>query len=349
MKLLIIRFSSFGDVIQGLSIPAHVHSKFKDAEIHWITRSEFSEILELNPHLTKVWSLDRKLGFRGLKQLAKQLKSENFTHIYDAHNNMRSFFLKFYLHLSRIVQIAVLTRSLFRFKRFLLFRLRINTFEMPFSGQRDLLKPLEKWGIPFSLPQAPQLFFSDEDHLKAKKFLAKHFLDETFLTIGPVPSFVVLAASSAHELKRWPIEYWKKLIFLFPKVYFVLLGGLEDLFFEEIRQAAPERVFNFAGKLSLIESSAIVNLSAAVIANDTGLLHVAEQLAKPCIALMGPAPFGFPSRLDRTIILEIDLKCRPCSKHGQGPCINSEFQRCLRDIKPELVALHLKKMGISTC
>jgi ADP-heptose:LPS heptosyltransferase len=79
------------------------------------------------------------------------------------------------------------------------------------------------------------------------------------------------------------------------------------------------------------------------VSNDTGLLHVAEQIGKPSIALMGPAPFGFPSR-PKTKIFEIDLSCRPCSKHGQGPCVNSEYQKCMRDIKPEDVSRHLRSL-----
>jgi len=51
---------------------------------------------------------------------------------------------------------------------------------------------------------------------------------------------------------------------------------------------------------------------------------------------MGPAPFGFPSR-ETTKIMQLDLNCRPCSKHGQGPCVNEKYQRCLVDITPEQV------------
>jgi ADP-heptose:LPS heptosyltransferase len=99
---------------------------------------------------------------------------------------------------------------------------------------------------------------------------------------------------------------------------------------------------NLAGKTSLQVSSGVVALSRAVISNDTGLLHVAEQLGKRTIALMGPAPFGFPSR-PTTKIMELNLSCRPCSKHGQGPCVNKEkFHKCLVDITPLQVAEQLR-------
>jgi ADP-heptose:LPS heptosyltransferase len=123
----------------------------------------------------------------------------------------------------------------------------------------------------------------------------------------------------------------------------VLLGGPEDHFLSELEAVAPERVQNWAGRLSLLESAAMVAAAEALVANDTGLMHVAEQTGRPCLALMGPAPFGFPSR-ETTRIFELDLPCRPCSKHGQGPCVNPEFQKCLRDIAPSSVAAGLRKV-----
>jgi ADP-heptose:LPS heptosyltransferase len=95
----------------------------------------------------------------------------------------------------------------------------------------------------------------------------------------------------------------------------------------------------------------MVKQSLLLIANDTGLLHVGEQLGHPTIALMGPAPFGFPSRTETTKIMELHLNCRPCSKHGQGPCHNTHFQLCLVGITPEMVfeaaKNHLTQMSIN--
>ncbi len=121
-----------------------------------------------------------------------------------------------------------------------------------------------------------------------------------------------------------------------------MLGGPEDSFIEDIRAVAPERVLNLLRKCSLQVTSSVVAQSAALVSADTGLLHVAEQLGKRAIAMMGPAPFGFPSR-SSTRIMEIDLPCRPCSKHGQGPCVNKvKFHQCLVDITPQQIAAELK-------
>lgn len=335
IKILIIRFSSFGDVTQALSIPTKLAELSRDhekgVEIHWVTRQDLAPLLEGHPYLTRIWELNRKDGLIGLFRLIRALKKEKFSHIYDAHNNLRShvigWFLRPPLALSRIfLPPAFLRKSQKRWKRFLLFKLRINKYEQPFSGQRDLLEPLEHWGLSRELPPAPQLFVQP-DALKK----LKHLLQERNFS-----SFVCLAPSAAYPLKRWPLDHFKKLIQLNPQEKFVCLGGPEDRFIEELVSVAPERVYNLAGLLSLQESTAAISLGKGLVTNDTGLLHVGEQLGKKTIALMGPAPFGFPSR-QSTKIMEINLECRPCSKHGQGPCVNEKFHRCLVDITPEQV------------
>ncbi len=334
-KFLIIRFSAFGDVVQTLSVPSAIAQAYPQAEVHWITRSDVAPLLEGHPHIQKIWSYNKKTGLKGLIDLCCALREQKYTHIYDAHNNSRSRIISLFLRPLGILGFGpkFIRRSIRRWKRFLLFKFRINKFEQPFSGQRDLLEPLQPWGISKLPPPAPQMYLNSDDTQRAQKLIPEDF-----------KNFVALAPSAAHLLKRWPVDHWKKLILLNSQTHFVLLGGPEDSFIEEIHQVAPERTLNLAGKASLAVSSSIVATAQILIANDTGLLHVAEQLGKPAIALMGPAPFGFPSRKS-TDILELNLPCRPCSKHGQGPCVNKNFfHECLVAITPETVTLHLQKL-----
>lgn len=326
MKVLIIRFSSIGDLTQALSIPSLIHLHTPDAEIQFVTRQDLSGLLENNPHIQKIWRLDRQQGLVGLWKMIQELKKENFTHIYDAHNNLRSFLIRLGLRASH-----QLVRPMMRWKRLMLLKFHKNYFEMPFSGQRDLLKPLEKWGYPFALPQPPQLFLTTEEKQKAANIIRQHHLT----------TYVVLAPSAAYFLKRWPLENWKSLIELNSHLKFVVLAGPTDTFTSELNSF--KNVINLTGQTSLRESAALIEKASSVVANDTGLLHFAEQLGKPTIALMGPAPFGFPSRTS-TKILERDLPCRPCSKHGQGPCVNPNFHECLKSITAKEVSLELKKL-----
>ena len=334
-KILLIRFSSFGDVTQSLSIPTRL--KELNADIHWVTRSDLAILIEGHPFVDKIWKLDRATGIKGLFSLIWQLKKERYSHIYDAHNNLRSLLITLFLRpplaLERLFDPPLFIRkSQKRLKRFFLFRLRKNFYQMPFSGQRDLLEPLKAWGLSDQLPPTPQIKINAQADSKIGQMLADKNINQ----------FVALAPSAAYELKRWPIEHWKKLIALMPSEKFILLGGPEDDFLKNIEAVAPDRVFNWAGKTNLAETTAVVAKSKSLVSNDTGILHLGEQLGHKTIALMGPAPFGFPSR-PTTTILQLDLLCRPCSKHGQGPCINQKFHQCLVDIRPETVESKLRE------
>lgn len=329
-KVLIIRFSSFGDVLQTLSVIGRIHQDWPDAKIDWVTRSEFEPLINRHPGVHKVFSLRRQDGLRGLIRLALRLRKENYTHLYDAHNNLRSHLLSWIVGFGRF-RFHFLRRSIRRFKRMMLFRFRINLFKMPFSGQRDLLEPLKSWGLSDKAPNTPQIFIAEKIFESVKE--KYDFLKKPYIALAP---------SAAFELKRWPLEYWLELVKKNPEENFVVLGGPEDTFLK-IFETLGSHVLNLSGKLSLSESAAVVMMSKVLVSNDTGLMHVAEQSGTKAIALMGPAPFGFPSRAN-TKVMQLNLACRPCSKHGQGPCVNPEFHKCLRGISAQQVSDTLKEI-----
>lgn len=327
-KVLIIRFSSFGDIVQCSSVVELIRQRFNQCELHWVTRKDFENLVKLNTGVNKVWALDKKSGVSGLIHLALQLRKEKFTHIYDAHNNLRSRILKFFL-LSTLAFPALVTRSKDRWKRILLFHFRINLFPKPFIGIASYLHPLKKWGMNKSdSPKLVSWKFSEDAEKKIDQLLAE--------TAGS-SNVIALVPSAAWEMKRWPLDHWKKLIQILPQTKFVVLGGKEDTFCQDLADVDPSRVFNLAGKLSLIESCRLVQKSALVISADTGLLHVADVLGVKALSLMGPTAFGFTiSSLIKT--MEVDLPCRPCTKDGRGKCSQSVYQLCMVDITPASVA-----------
>ena len=328
MKILVIRFSSIGDLTQSLSIPALIKENHPEAEIHFLTRSDFTLLLNNNPQVKKVWAIDRKKGFSEVFQIAKELRKENFDVIYDAHNNLRSFFIR-----NLVSAKSKIVKPMSRIKRFLLIKFKINLFEKPFSGQRDLLKPLEKMGISFRLPKPPLIFFDKATDRKVHELLKSYELNQ----------YLVIVPSAAYALKRWPMDHWKKLIERNSDKKIVVLAGPTDIFTTELE--VYKNIINLTGKTSLLESAAVINYAHVIVSNDTGMLHFSEQLGKKTIALMGPAPFGFPSR-PSTILMEKNLYCRPCSKHGQGPCVNPNFHECMTALTPAMVQQHLERLWV---
>lgn len=323
-KILIIRLSSFGDIVQAMSVLAPLHQKFPSAQIDWLVRSDNVSILPCSDQVAKIWSFDRKEGLGGLIRLAKTLRAQGYTHVYDAHSNLRSRIVSLFLSPSHFVR-----RSKERWKRFLLFKLRINKFSWPYRGMHSFVEPLREWGISSENKLIDHWHFTKEQVEKCDRLLAA------------LPPFIALVPSAAWEMKRWPAGHWRKLIEIMPEANFVLLGGPSDHFLEEIQAGFGERVLNLAGKLSLAESAYVVTRSQGIVSADTGLLHVADLLGVRALALIGPTAFGFPSN-PQVEILEVDLPCRPCTKDGRGKCIQNVYQKCMVEITTETVASRVR-------
>lgn len=332
-KILIIRFSSFGDVVQCMPVVNYLKKGTTNPEIHWLTRKEYAEIVSLDPSIDHIWKFDRRAGLLGLLKLSMALSRENYDLVYDAHCNLRSLIIKVVLYplflykkiaYSRSFKIVIRKKE--RFKRFLLFWLKINKFPNPFKGALSYMSPIES-----SYKEHLSLNWSFND-------LTRKDCDN-LLESGE--KFIALIPSAAWGMKRWPIIHWKTLIRELKDHKLVLLGGPEDFFLEHLREIDKDRIINLGGKLSLVESCYILSKAVIFVSGDTGLSHVGDLLGLKGLSLMGPTAFGHPSN-SNTKVIEIDLPCRPCSKDGRGHCIQKVYQRCMVEITPTVVAKEIE-------
>lgn len=319
---LILRFSSAGDLAHCLTVADLIHQQDPTSQISWLVREDLADVVNLSPFVNQTITLPRQAGWRGLLSIALQQSRVPYTHVYDAHNNLRSriftlfFFASKALRLERTPQF--IRRSKQRWRRFLFFQLGFPTLQLPHHCMLSYLTPLNRWFDSVELPNPPQQTSTTE---KA----------------------IVLVPSSAWPLKRWPAEYFSSLIQLLPEHQFVLLGGPRDNFLEQIRRSAPERVQNLAGRLSWRETAQLIANSPLTIGNDTGALHIADWYGKPAIVCIGPVAFGHPSR-SSTRVMERPLPCRPCTKDGNTKCRNPRQHQCMVDIQPSQVAAEARRL-----
>lgn len=323
MKALIIRFSSFGDILQCLPTASLIKAESLDTQVHWITRQDSEALLTMSSDIDKVYSFNRNQGLFGLIKLAKSLSEQNYELIYDAHNNLRSHIFVWSYRVFSKQKFKFIRRSKSRLKRLMLFKLRINLFPTPYKGSMSYLSPLKKLGYT---PEFLTKTLNSKDYPK------------------PFDRYICLAPSAAWEMKRWPIEYWRQLIELMPEHNFVLLGGPKDDFMGTIlsNEDLKKRAINLAGKLSWPETTSVIQQSELLISNDTGSLHLADIQGVPCIALMGPTAFGTPSGTNSKT-LSAGLSCQPCSKDGRGKCKQKTYKLCLYQLTPQIVKKVVKE------
>ncbi len=326
-RILIIRLSSIGDIVQALGVPRHLHRKFPKAEIHWVVRSDNESLVANNPYVTQVIPFVRSSGLRGWLSLSRKLSENGYTHVYDAHNNFRSRILCAFLRPPFFIR-----RSKERFKRLLLFWFKIQHFYEIKNGIDSYVEPLISWGI-HNDKMGSEMTLSPEVQAKVRALLPNK---ENLIAIAP---------GTAWPKKTWPVNKWSELLKLLlnnKNLHFLILGGPNDDFCKDLL-IDSKRIFSLQGKLSLIESAAAIGFCKTLVAGDTGLLHMAEALKKNVVCLWGPTHLGHTYRTE-SITLEKKLWCRPCTKDGSGPCINREFQKCMTDISEVEVLAAVEKV-----
>ena len=317
-KVLIIRFSSIGDIVLTTPVIRTVREQW-GAEVHFLTKSAFANIVEANPHIQKVFSLREKLS-----DITPLLKKEKYDLVIDLHRNIRSFFIK--LGLKR----PAVTFDKLNRKKWLLTKFKINQLPDVHIVDR-YLAPILPWGIQndhkgldFFIPKDKGL-----TQAKMKAFFPDFSVSESNL--------LAIVVGAAHQTKRIPE---KKLIAVaqqWPGAI-ALLGGPKEQE-DGVRILAKvnrKDVFNFCGSTSLFESASIISFAQKVLTPDTGMMHIAAALGIPTVSVWGntvPA-FGmtpYPASAKHKIIEIKQLNCRPCSKIGHSECPKGHF-RCMMDI-----------------
>ncbi|MEJ6982300.1 glycosyltransferase family 9 protein [Pedobacter sp. P351] len=308
MKILIIRFSSIGDIVLTTPVIRCLKQQVKGIEIHYLSKKAFQQILSSNPHIDKLHLLDEQLSVT-----IEQLKSERFDYIIDLHNNLRTRIIKF--------QLGVKSRSFnkLNIKKFLLVNFKINTLPDKHIVDR-YLETVAFLGVKND-GKGLEYFFSQDYNLE-------------LLLPSTHQHYLGLVIGAQHATKRLPPE---KLIEICKAVNFpiVLLGGKEDAGrADEICKASGEHVLNGCGKYSLDESAFLVKQAKKIISHDTGLMHIAAAFNKPIVSVWGNTvpEFGmYPYMVSDHKIAEVKgLKCRPCSKIGYKKCPLGHF-KCMNE------------------
>lgn len=206
---------------------------------------------------------------------------------------------------------------------------RAINYEANCYEARNFLSLLAPWEI--ELPEkidAPFLNLAEEGRGCINELLAEI----------PTSRFVTLCPGGSRPEKFWSIARFAELASKLHNVglYCVVLGGPDDLTGAS-RVAEAGQGLCLAGRTSLFESALVLKQSRLVVANDTGLLHLAVGLARPTVSLFGPsnackwAPCG---ELDR--VISLNLPCSPCSHFGAMPECPSGW-RCLSGIDVDTV------------
>jgi ADP-heptose:LPS heptosyltransferase len=334
MKFLIIRFSSIGDIVLTTPVIRCLKKQVPDAEIHYLTKTTYLQILSSNPYIDKVHYLGQSL-----QAVITELKKEDFDYIIDLHHNLRSMKVKD--------------------------ALKVKSFSFDKLNVKKWIYTSFKWNLLPDLHVVDRYmetvagFGVKNDGAGLDYFIAREdIIKESDLPTSHQAGYIGVVIGAALNTKKYPFHHLKKLCELLDHPI-ILLGGLEDAD-EGDRIAASDsiKIYNACGKFGLNESADLVRRAKLIVTNDTGLMHIAAAYKRPVISLWGntvPAFGMYPYYGDNFNqnrnagaytppydIFEIkNLRCRPCSKIGYDACPLGHF-KCMEKIAPEEVITRIK-------
>lgn len=311
-KFLIIQTAFLGDVILATPVARTLKANFPEAEIHFLLKKGNESLLENHEVLTKVWVFDKANDkFKNILELGRCLRKEKF----DVVINLQRF--------ASSGMIAVLSRGkkTYGFKKNPMARFYSKSFKHEIgNGEHEVdrnLSVLSELNLEKIIRQ-PALFPSEND-LR----IVGEFQDEPYFCLAP---------ASVWATKQLPVRKWIELVELLSskgKVFLLGSGGDRDLC-DEIIQAVDGKAQNLSGKLSLLQSAALMKSAIRSFVNDSGPLHLASSVNAPVTAYFcSTVPsFGFGPLSDDAEIKETseELSCRPCGLHGFKVCPEGHFK-----------------------
>ena len=310
MKILIIRFSSIGDIVLTTPVLRAMKEQLPDVEIHYLTKKKFASLLVNNPRIDRLITIDKSIN-----EVMLVLKNEEYDLVVDLHKNVRTLALK-----TKLKRPSKSFEKL-NFQKWLLVNTKKNHMPDIHIVER-YMNTVESLGIK-SDGEPCEFYISSENEVNAKEKL--NLSSSNFLGV---------AIGAQFATKCLPIE---KTVEILREISgpMVLLGGSEDEAKgnEIVAQLSDKEIINTCGKFNLQQSASIVRQASVLLTHDTGLMHIATCFKVPIVSVwgntvpnLGMYPY-YPENPELFSIHEVkNLSCRPCSKIGFQACPKKHFK-----------------------
>lgn len=309
-KILLIQTAFIGDVVLATSVVESIKLSHPDYVVDFLLRKGNESLLSNHPFIRKtlIWE-KRNHKSINLFKLLMQVRKERYDVV---------------INLQRFLSTGILTafsgaKQKFGFKP--------NPLSFLFTkSYPHIIKGIHETERNISLLQS----FCNKTTIKPKLYplcsdfgFVNKYAEKPFITISP---------TSVWFTKQFPAEKWIEFIQNIPgDIQVFLLGGKGDLeACENIKNKCKGHVENLAGKLSFLQSAALMQKARMNYVNDSGPLHFASAVNAPVAAIFcstSPA-FGFGPLSDNARIIEtkINLSCKPCGLHGKKLCPLGHFK-----------------------
>jgi heptosyltransferase-2 len=308
-KTLIIRFSSLGDVILTLPVVESIKHGQPDTQIDFLTNSQYSPLVELFPGVDNVYGFDKNVPGMG-----KVLIRQKYNTVIDLQKNPRS----------------------------IIFTARINPKNVVSYPKRRWQRELMTKRLKLRLP----IGHTVDAYLAALQLSRDLFgFADVFIERAGIGGKIIgLCPGSKHFEKRWPdfAALADKIIQDDDKSLIIFSSPEDD--FETNLGISSNKVIA-AKNLQLDQLAAVMSKCDIVVANDSGLMHLAVALNTPAVAIFGPThpDLGFAPLGQHDKIVSDFVACSPCSLHGEKKC-RLKHKICFEKITPERIKSEIDEL-----
>jgi lipopolysaccharide heptosyltransferase II len=340
-KILVIRFSSLGDILLATPLLRVLRKRFSAAQIDFLVKKEYADLVRYNSHLSSVIELERG-DWRQLRLLGEYVRKQHYDCIIDLHDSLRS----------RYVRAVAFCRHRNVVKKRLFARYALVHWKQNFY--RDIVPVPDRYLATVKRLDVAddgmglEIVVPDEIRSSVRARLAKYHLERYERVIGFAPA-------ARHFTKRWPANRFVECGVQLSKnarSKILVFGGKEDAEYcgdivHMINTTTNSRIAeNLAAEFTILETAAAMDACRLIISNDTGLMHLAAARKCKVVAIFGSTvrEFGFfPYRTNSAVIEDTELKCRPCTHIGREECPAGHF-RCMKNISAKDVVCVAENM-----
>ena len=314
MNILLLRFSSLGDVILTMPVARALISALPGAAVDLGTKLEYSGLFTPASPFRTVLYLDDA----GVPPFIKSVNEQGYDIIADLHASLRTMMMMPLLK-ARVKK---------RYKNGAFARRFFVGTGIKLSDFPSVLKRyLDTFALK-DIPEAPWIVIGTEERRKGSRILKDAGVRKDRV-IGVAPG-------AKWNTKKWGIDRYADLarrledkefdvVFVFGK------GDEKDR--DLLLSISPDFRILSTADYTLREIAYALGTMDVFVSSDTGLMHLAEAAATPLVTLFGPTTreFGFFPSGAKSIVLEKQLVCRPCSVHGSEKC-KQGHPVCMEDI-----------------
>jgi lipopolysaccharide heptosyltransferase I len=332
-RILLVKLSSFGDVLHALPTLEALRATYRAAHITWLVEAAYGPLLSGHPALDEVWVAPRLRPtefFSGsnparLRRLVRQLRARPFDLVVDLQGLLKS---------AVWVALAQSPRKLGYARTRELSYLALTERVPPFDPEAHAVQRSLNLAHYLGAPPAPPVFRLGLDAGADISALIPAEADRPLVVLHP---------GARWASKLWPPASWAHLAAWLSRdrgFQVAVTGSAADqeLVAAIVRQSeAP--LLNLAGRTSLAELAAVLRRARLAVTTDTGAMHLAASLGTPVVALFGPtAPWRTGPFRSGHLVVRLGLPCSPCFKrHCPAP-------RCLIELYPEMVQAACEKI-----